>query len=263
MTIRRIDPSAILGGGNGDPITMLLGGGPGGMGGGDPLAVIQRLLGGAGEANSIFAHNFEGTFDSFQIYNPDQRPVVDLLVRVTERLAHYGRDFQEGVNPLREGKMLGLVSPSGYGKTHLMHSVINLLKAYRPDVLQHAYYQSPLFSSGRGISVKQTPIIFVDDLYAEDRTVSCVERLPEEAVVRFMNLAADIYDNHGLLIYTANFPIRDPMFARIDEIDRIGRHKSRMGGLAEASKEIRLAGEDYRRQAARNHRADSRRDFEI
>lgn len=226
------------------------------------MKMMMQMLGGfGGDTNALANEKFAGTFGGFTIYNDGQKPVVELLQRLSDKVVDYAAQLVADENPFEEGKILSIVSPPGRGKTHLVEAFINRLKEAEPRVLSRVLHTTNLQQYRRcpacGTDHIEVPIVIGDDLFKANSDATGVAQLSEDDVKWFQDLATYTWENRRFMIITCNFPVLEPMFQRIRALDMVGRGASRLNGLIAASKEVTLPGVDYRNKMATEARASA------
>ncbi len=193
------------------------------------------------------------TFEAFEIYDPEQQKVVDLLKRVADQLIGLTERVLNEEFPFDNGKVLFLWSKPGFGKTHLVEAFINRVKAANPELLTRMFLSRGSFRKDFDYDIYPygtgTPVVIIDDMFHDMQSVNQLH--PSLELASFMRFITQIYDRRVLAIVTSNFPLlKGGIVEKVEEVDKVGRVASRMHELLSLSGEIHLNGKDFRQELA-------------
>lgn len=191
------------------------------------------------------------TFEAFEVYDPEQQKVVDLLTKVADQLVARADRVARDEFPFDNGKVLFLWSEPGFGKTHLVEAFVNRVKAARPELLKRMvlsrgrfYFDFQINDNPYGV-----PIVIVDDMFHDKQSVADLH--PATELASFMKFVTMVYERRVLAIVTSNFSLlQGGIVDRVKAVDKVGRIVSRMEELLSASGEIHLSGKDFRKELA-------------
>lgn len=197
------------------------------------------------------------TFENFEVYDPAQQRVVDLLKGVADQLLGRASQVLNSEFPFDNGKVLFLWSKPGFGKTHLVEAFINRVKEGNPKLLRRMvlsrgrfYFDYQLCNSPYGV-----PVVVIDDMFHDKQSVQDLH--PRVELASFMKFVTDIYERRALVIVTSNFPmLKGGIVERVAQVDTVGRIVSRMHELLACSGEINLSGKDFRAELAKRKKDD-------
>src|SRR5690242_15561595 len=74
------------------------------------------------------------TFASFEVYDPAQQKVIDLLTGLSDQIIARADSIMKSEFPFDRGKILFLWSKPGFGKTHLLEAMINRVLQAAPNL---------------------------------------------------------------------------------------------------------------------------------
>lgn len=201
--------------------------------------------------NSIKDVRPDSTFDSYRPLTDSQKEAMKCMANLSESLIERQAAFEGQENPMPHAGVMVLVGGVGVGKTHLIESVINDISQRAPNLRNRCFLQrGSLTTAVVGGSLEReltkTPILFVDDAYAEKQNLS---DLSDFDIKSLMDFFTSVYEKRSLIIFTSNFPILSDtgLLERIRRIDKVGRITSRCKELiAVGGGEIFVNGPDYR-----------------
>jgi chromosomal replication initiation ATPase DnaA len=198
------------------------------------------------------------TFESFELYEPDQQKVVDLLTGVAQQVITKADQIMTEEFPFAAGKILFLHGEPGRGKTHLVEAFINRILKARPDLRKRM-----CLSRGRFMYDFLTDthpygpaaIVVIDDMFHDKSSVGNLCKVND--VNAFMKFMTMVYERRILVLITSNFPlVQGGILQEVAKVDKVGRVLSRSKEILAGSGEINLLGKDFREVLAERNRTD-------
>lgn len=198
------------------------------------------------------------TFESFELYDPAQQQVVDLLTSVADQVIERAPVIMSEEFPFESGKILFLHSEPGFGKTHLVEAFINRILKAVPELRKKM-----VLSRGRFYFDFQcddhpygkAPLVIIDDMFHDKSSVSDLH--PATELASFMKFMTMVYERRVLCLITSNFPmVEGGILAQLTKVDKVGRVRSRAAEILSGSGEINLQGKDFRVELAARRKKD-------
>ena len=192
------------------------------------------------------------TFATFEVYDPAQQQVVDLLRRVADQVVERGPRILTEEFPFDNGKILFLWSEPGRGKTHLVEAFVNHIRQHDERLLKKMVLSRGRFYFDFQFDVNPygVPIVIIDDMFHNMQSIDQLH--PATELASFMKFITMVYERRILVLVTSNFPMMEGggILSRVEHVDKIGRIVSRSKEVLAGSGEIHLAGRDFRETLA-------------
>lgn len=201
------------------------------------------------------------SFQNFEIYSDEQRPIVARLQNLADQVINKGDRILQDEFPFDSGRIMFLTSPPGHGKTHLVEAVINRIADKSPKLLSKIVLsRGGFYADHRGgfCEYGGAPILIIDDIFSEFQSVDQLH--PTTDLRAFMSFITMLYERRVFALITSNFRLMGEdggILGRIASCDDVGRVRSRCKEVLAASGEIVLPGRDFREELAQRHAGES------
>ncbi len=195
----------------------------------------------------------ENTFDSFELYSPEQKP-VDRLQAVAAQIVGKCDAILRDDFPFANGRLLFLTSDPGHGKTHLVEAVINYVAEHKPQLLGKMVLSRGDFLHDHMTAANEyggASVVVIDDAFAEHQNIDALH--PATDLKSFMHFITMLYERRIFALMTSNFRLTgdNGILARVAKCDKMGRVVSRCMQMVGTSGEIILPGKDFRAELAK------------
>ncbi len=201
------------------------------------------------------------TFQNFEIYSQEQRPIVARLQDLAEQIIRKRDLILRNEFPFDNGRIMFMTSPPGHGKTHLAEAVINHIAEKAPQLLSKVVLSRGSFYSDHQVGACDyggAPIVIIDDIFADRQSIDQLH--PRTDMQAFMSFITMLYERRIFALITSNFRLMGEdggILGRLESCDQVGRVLSRCKQVLAASGEIVLPGRDFREELAQRHAGES------
>ncbi len=199
------------------------------------------------------------TFASFQLYDPEQAKVVELLTGLADQIIARAPQIASEEFPFDSGKILFIHGEPGRGKTHLVEALINRIKQEAPTLIERMVLSRGRFSFDFQVDTHpygKVPIVIIDDMFHDKSSVA--ELHPRTELDAFMRFITMVYERRVLAVITSNFPmmVEGGILAEVAKVDTVGRIASRAAEILSGSGEFNLLGKDFRQTLAEQRKTE-------
>lgn len=196
----------------------------------------------------------ENTFASFELYSPEQKPVVDFLQAVAAQIVGKCDAILRDDFPFANGRLMFLTSDPGHGKTHLVEAVINHVAEHKPELLGKMVLSRGDFLHDHMTAASEyggAPVVVIDDVFAEHQNIDSLH--PATDLKSFMHFITMLYERRIFVLMTSNFRLTgdNGILASVAKCDKMGRVVSRCLQMVGTTGEIVLPGKDFRAELAK------------
>jgi hypothetical protein len=211
----------------------------------------KRRNGSSGPSyNQLDSVRPESTFDSYEITDPSQERVKDVLQRLAASVIANSDRVASQEFPFPRTQLRFLTGPVGTGKTHLQEAFANAITTAKPELADHIFWSREIFTHKFMMEstlppFEGNPIVLVDDAYQGFESADELHPLTDLAA--FSNFLRSIYPTRSLVIASSNIPIED-LLRRIDDegLDSMHKSRSRLREMLGQNGEFKLEGPDFR-----------------
>jgi len=199
--------------------------------------------------NSVFAKYVPKTEAQTQALEL-AKSIAGALVDGEGKITITGNDYRTH-SPFDNSILYVLSGKPGVGKTHLIESILNDLKARAPSLYDISCLRRgplPFVASGSAHDgdFDGKPLIFLDDVWADK---SSVKDLNNDNIRSLMGVITWAYERRAMIVMTTNFPFVSEILPVIKQHDPVGRVVSRTQEmLDQRACEINIEGPDHRAQ---------------
>lgn len=201
------------------------------------------------------------TFDRFEVYCDEQKPIVARLQGLAEQLVGKGDQILDEEFPFANGRIMFLTSAPGHGKTHLVEAVINYVADKRPELLAKMILSRGNFLHDHMTAASEyggASVVIIDDIFSEHQSIGALH--PATDLKSFMHFITMLYERRIFALITSNFRLMGEdggILGRVATCDQIGRVLSRCKQVLASSGEIVLPGKDFRQELAKRDSGDN------
>lgn len=201
------------------------------------------------------------TFDRFELYCAEQKPIVGRLQSLAEQLVGKSDQILNQEFPFAHGRIMFLTSDPGYGKTHLVEAVINHVADKRPELLSKMVLSRGNFLHDHMTAACEyggASVVIIDDIFSEHQSIESLH--PATDLKSFMHFITMLYERRLFALITSNFRLMAEdggILGRVALCDKVGRVLSRCKQVLASSGETILPGQDFRQELAKRQAGEN------